>query len=247
VSQRTALITGANGGIGQVLCTSFQKAGWRVIASDQGDTNQSTADTYVTIELTRLCRDATYRSASILQLQDALGETGLHALINNAATQILAPVEQLTADNWHTSMDTNLLAPFLLSQAMLAILKKTRGSIINIASIHAQLTKPHFAAYATSKAALIGLTRSLAVELGGRIRINAICPAAIRTPMLEEGFESNPHGLEQLANFHPSSCIGTSEEVALAALYLAKDSGAFLNGAVIGLDGGIASRLHDPD
>ena len=90
------------------------------------------------------------------------------------------------------------------------------------------------------------MTRSLAVELGSRVRINAICPAAISTPMLEAGFEGNPQGLEQLAGYHPSGCVGSPEDVAEAALYLAKADGTFLNGAIIGLDGGIASRLHDP-
>ena len=179
-------------------------------------------------------------------LRAELGNGGLHVLINNAATQIVAPVEQLTTDDWHTTLDVNLISPFLLTQALLSELQKAQGSIINIASIHARLTKPHFAAYATSKAALVGLTRSLAVELGGRVRVNAICPAAIATSMLEAGFEANPHGLAKLASHHPSGCIGTTEDVARAALFLAEAEGAFLIGDVLGLDGGIASRLHDP-
>lgn len=247
MSKHTALITGANGGIGQVLCSSFQKAGWKVIATDKDNTNATTAHIYISMELKKLCRDSDYHDEKIRQVQAELGNSGLDALLNNAATQILAPVEQLTSDDWHTTMDTNLIAPFLLSQSLLPDLQKVKGSIINIASIHAQLTKPNFTAYATSKAALIGLTRSLAVELGDRIQVNAICPAAIVTPMLKQGFENNPLGLEQLAGFHPSGCIGTPEEVAQAALYLAEANASFLNGAIIGLDGGIASRLHDPD
>ncbi len=93
----------------------------------------------------------------------------------------------------------------------------------------------------------MGLTRSLAVELGGRVRVNAICPAAIKTSMLEADFENNPQGLAKLASHHPSGCIGTTEDVARAALFLTEAGSSFLNGTVIGLDGGIASRLHDPD
>jgi NAD(P)-dependent dehydrogenase (short-subunit alcohol dehydrogenase family) len=119
--------------------------------------------------------------------------------------------------------------------------------VINIASIHALLTKPRFSAYATSKSALIGLTRALAVELGGRVRVNAISPAAIATPMLESGFSEDPEGLNRLAAYHPSACIGVPDDVARAALCLAEVKGAFLNGAIVGVDGGIGARLHDPE
>ena len=247
MSQRTALITGANGDIGRALCAAFRGAGWRIIASDQDETAGSSVDAYHEMELARLCRDTAYRTEMLACLQAGLGNDGLHVLINNAATQIMAPVEQLTADDWHTTLDVNLIAPFLLTQVLLSELQKANGSVINIASIHAQLTKPRFTAYATSKAALVGLTQSLAVELGGRVRVNAICPAAITTSMLEAGFEGNPQGLVKLASYHPSGCIGTPEDVARAALFLAEADNSFLNGSVIGLDGGIASRLHDPD
>ena len=246
MSQRTVLITGANGGIGQALCGGFRNAGWNVIGSDRDAKAGSALDAYVSLDLARFCRDAAYRNEGLNVIQRAIPEGGLHALINNAAIQIVAPVEKLTSDDWRTTMDVNLLAPFLLTQALLQELEKAKGSAINIASIHAQLTKPQFTAYATSKAALVGLTRSLSVELGSRVRVNAICPAAIATPMLVDGFKGNPEGLKNLANYHPSGTIGTTDDVALAALYLAGSDSAFLNGTVLGLDGGIAARLHDP-
>ena len=247
MNQRTALITGANGDVGRALCATFSGAGWKIIATDQGDTAGSPVDAYHAVELARLCRDTTYQTERLACLRAELGNGGLHVLINNAATQVVAPVEQLTTDDWHTTLDVNLISPFLLTQALLSELQEAQGSVINIASIHARLTKPLFTAYATSKAALVGLTRSLAVELGGHVRVNAICPAAIATSMLEAGFDSNPDGLAKLASHHPSGCIGTTEDVARSALFLAEASSSFLNGTVIGLDGGIASRLHDPD
>lgn len=247
MSQRIALITGVNGGIGQTLCGTFQQAGWLVIGTDQQHTNASTADRYFTMDLVRLCRNHAYRSEKSKELITVTNHTGLNALINNAAIQILAPVEQLTTDDWHTTMDSNLIAPFILTKILLPELLKHKGSVINMGSIHALLTKPLFTAYATSKAALTGLTKAMAVELGDRIRVNAICPAAITTPMLAAGFADNPNGLKQLEKYHPSGCLGSPEEVAQAALYLAEVTGFFLNGTILGLDGGIASRLHDPD
>lgn len=246
MSQRSAFITGANGAIGQALCIAFKEAGWRVVGSDQDDAARFPIDGFVTIECGRLCSDSVYRKEIFSRIRAELQSSGLSVLINNAATQIVRPVEMLSVDDWHTTLDVNLVAPFVLTQFFLSDLQKVKGSVINIASIHAILTKPNFTTYATSKAALVGMTRSMAVELGSRVRVNAICPAAISTPMLEAGFEGDPKGLEQLGSFHPSDSVGTTRDVAEAALYLARAEGTFLNGAVIGLDGGIASRLHDP-
>ncbi|MCI5223252.1 MAG: SDR family oxidoreductase [Candidatus Electrothrix sp. AR4] len=244
---RVVLVTGANGGIGSALCSGFRENGWRVIATDQHRDNYSRVDTYVEVDLARLSRNETYAVEKNDQITAEIGKNGLHCLINNAATQRVAPVEQLTADDWHATLDTNVVAPFLLVRALLENLEKAGGGVINIASIHAQLTKPFFTAYATSKAALVGLTRSMAVEIGNRVRVNAICPAAIATPMLEAGFKKNPNGIAQLADFHPCGSIGSTDDMVQAALFLAGTESVFLNGAVLGLDGGIASRLHDPD
>jgi NAD(P)-dependent dehydrogenase (short-subunit alcohol dehydrogenase family) len=108
------------------------------------------------------------------------------------------------------------------------------------------LTKSGFAAYATSKAALAALTRSLAVELGGRVKVNSIRPAAISTPMLVDGFADNPAAMTDLLQYHPSGCIGSPEDVAKAALFLAENESPFLTGTELALDGAISSRLHDP-
>lgn len=101
-------------------------------------------------------------------------------------------------------------------------------------------------AYATSKAALAGLTRALAVDLGGRVRVNAIAPAAISTPMLEAGFEGRPESRAELDRFHPAGRIGRPDEVARAAVWLASEESGFLTGATLAVDGALGVRLHDP-
>jgi NAD(P)-dependent dehydrogenase (short-subunit alcohol dehydrogenase family) len=120
------------------------------------------------------------------------------------------------------------------------------GSFLAISSIHERLTKPGFVAYATSKAALSGMVRAMAVELGGTVRCNAICPAAIATPMLVAGFEGRPDALAALNAYHPVGRLGQPEEVAAAAVYACSDAAGFLNGSCIDLSGGISGRLHDP-
>ena len=117
---------------------------------------------------------------------------------------------------------------------------------MNIGSVHAQATKPGFVSYATSKAALHGLTKALAVDLGGAVRVCAIAPAAIATDMLEAGFEGRASEREQLDAFHPAGRIGKPQEVAKVVAFLLQREMAFLTGSILTLDGGILSRLHDP-
>jgi NAD(P)-dependent dehydrogenase (short-subunit alcohol dehydrogenase family) len=170
----------------------------------------------------------------------------LSVLINNAAIQILASTDTLSRADWRKTLDVNLLAPFFWTQVFLPELEEASGSVINISSIHAHLTKPSFVAYATSKSALSSLTRSLAVDLGGRVRVNAIEPAAIETEMLRHGFMGDTDLYARLAACHPSGTVGKPEDVANLALVLA-GAGQFLSGAIVSLSGGIDSRLHDPE
>lgn len=246
MTERTVVITGAAGGIGGVLCEKFHQEGWRVIASDKAQTCTALSHSYVPLDLARMCVDGKYRQERLEILRQEVPNGKLNALINNAATQIVAPFEELDVDAWIETININLLAPAFLTRQLLVELETGCGAVLNVASIHARLTKPRFSAYATSKAGLVGLTRALAVELGGRVRVNAICPAAISTLMLTGGFKKDPSGLTTLATHHPSGCIGTPHDVAEAALYLAGYESPFLTGIILGLDGAVASRLHDP-
>jgi len=243
---KTALVTGASGGIGQALCLAYRRAGYRVIATDlKGECED--ADLTIQADLIALVEDEGFRSGFLAELRDAIGSSGLTALVNNAALQIVRSSAELSVRDWQRTLDTNLLAPFLLIQGLLPELKRARGCAINIASVHARLTKPGFACYATSKAALVGMTRSLAVDLAGSVRVNAISPAATATPMLAQGFEGREEDLEALAGMHPSGRIAEPNEIARAAVFLASEEAAFINGAVLDVDGAIGSRLHDPE
>ena len=245
MKERAVIITGAAGGIGTALCCAFKDAGYRTIAVDK-QADQIICDAFVLIDLDHYCCDPLYRVEADERLLIAVGKTPLTVLVNNAAVQILGDTSSLSASDWQSSLNVNLLAPFFLAQSLLERLESGQGSIINISSIHASLTKPGFVCYATSKAALVGLTRSMAVDIGARVRVNAICPAAVMTPMLKAGFESKPELLADLAALHPVGRIGVPEEIAAATLFLASEKTGFLNGAILGIDGGIASRLYDP-
>jgi len=245
MSKEVVLITGANGGIGQAMCEIFKDRGWRVIATDLEKRAAVPVDHFMSIDLERMCHDDKYKDELVSLLHESVPD-GLNCLINNAASQIVRPIEELTAGDWRESLSVNLVAPFLLVQALLQKLELVRGCVINIASIHALLTKPEFSAYSTSKSGLVGLTRAMAVELGSRIRVNAIAPAAISTPMLTAGFDNHTKDMSELAGYHPAKSIGEPEDVARLAFFMAGLTSQFLNGSIVGLDGGIASRLHDP-
>lgn len=245
---RTALITGAGGGIGQALIDVFVDAGYEVIATDKIEQPAALAHVvYHRIDLGQLVCDGDYGRAEITDVRKCFAAQGLNVLINNAAIQMLGGVESLTLDDWRRSLDVNLLAPFLLTQGLMPELERAAGCVINISSIHSRLTKKGFVAYATTKAALSGLTRAMAIDLGQRVRINAIEPAAIGTDMLAAGFARRPDLYQELLAAHPQGRIGTPQEVAEVALAIAGNRFRFLHGACITLDGGISARLHDPD
>lgn len=248
MNQPKAVITGCLGGIGRALVQAFADAGYTVVGLDKAaepTPGGPLPHQYVSADLLALCTNSADRERVVTTLHGLVGSE-LAVLINNAAWQVVKPTASLTLEDWNTTQHVNVTAPFLLTQALLSPLEAAHGAVINIASIHGQLTKPEFVAYATSKTALIGMTRALAVDLGGRVRVNAVCPAAIATPMLVAGFEGRPEAYQQLADMHPAGRIGQPAEVARTCLMLADRQLGFLTGSCIGLDGGIGGRLHDP-
>ena len=193
------MITGAAGGIGQALVRTFCGAGYHVIGVDREPVAaMPSAAEFLCCDLARTVGDAEEGERVLDLIRQRVGSHGLRALVNNAAVQILGGVDSLDRTQWAATLEVNLLAPFFWTQGLLPQLQAVQGSVINISSIHARLTKPDFVAYATSKAALSGLTRAMAVDLRGRVRVNAIEPAAIGTAMLKAGFAGQPERFARL-------------------------------------------------
>lgn len=250
-SQRAkwALITGANGGIGQGLVHGFINAGYHILATDIHVSSIAPPHdnvVYVPADLEQYVRDESFAQTLNQTVMNILPNNKLNVLVNNAAIQLLGSVEDLDRACWQKNLDINLSAPFHLSQGMLPLLENCSGSIINISSIHASLTKKGFIAYATSKAALSGMTRAMATDLQDRVRVNAIEPAAIETKMLHDGFTQAPEKLNLLKKHHPVQSIGHPDDITQAALFLADPENSFLQGAILNVSGGIHNCLHDP-
>ena len=243
---RAVLVTGAAGGIGEALCAAFHGAGWRVVATDFRKPAPPQADAFIDIDLETLATDDRALAGFKGQVQNALGGEMLAALINNAAVQILGGTASVSAKDWERTLRVNLTAPFCLVQTFLADLEAANGVVINVGSVHAQATKPGFVSYATSKAAVHGLTRALAVDLGPRVRAVCLAPAAVATPMLLAGFADDAQAIADLKNMHPAGRLAQPNEIAEAAVAIADKPFLFSTGSTFWLDGGILSRLHDP-
>jgi NAD(P)-dependent dehydrogenase (short-subunit alcohol dehydrogenase family) len=243
--QKTVVITGVLGGIGGGLAKAFHENNYQVVGLDISSGQSPHCDKLIQFDLHTYCGDPDYKCKMDARFDEEIPE--LFVLINNAAVQLLSCLHDIKLSDWNQTLNVNLTGPLLLSQYFLPRLMESKGSIINIASIHQQLTKKKFISYATSKSALVGLTKALSVDLQGKVRVNAISPAAIDTQMLRDGFNNDESMVQKLNELHPSQRIGKPAEVSKLALLLAEDELGFINGANIQIDGGISNVLKDLD
>ena len=244
------VITGSSGGIGSALVDAFLSDNYSVVGIDSTDSGRNSVGfVEINADLCEFTKNENYREQILNQIKNHLPERlDDFVLINNAAVQILNPVSKLNLSDWDKTLTVNTMAPFFLVQGFLEQLIKTHGHVINISSIHSRLTKANFSCYATSKAALEALTRSLALELSvNGISVNAIAPAAIATQMLKDGFAEEPEKLKELENYHPAGMIGSPEQLGVFVKSITEQRGGFLTGSVLEFNGGIAAKLHDPD
>ena len=241
---RTAIVTGSEGGLGVALCAAFRAAGDRVVGVDL-KRRDSACDAFVELDLAALAAGPEAQAAAAEALRRAVGDQPLATLVNNAATQRLGRLDDLTHDAWRSTLAVNLTAPLFLIQSLAPDLERAGGTVINVGSVHSRASKPGFLAYATSKAVLAGMTRALALDLAPGIRVNAVNPAAIDTPMLRAGLHER--SLAALHEHHPAGRIAQPEEIARLVVFLASGDAAFMTGSTIDVDGGVLSRLHDPE
>ena len=243
-ASRSVILTGVSGGIGRAISSRLMASGWIVAGIDTVNP-ESPLEHFLPMDLADIAKpDEQAALQAFLGKVDA--QAPITALVNNAAVQELGTFDEVSAEMLNRSFAVNVTAPFVLAQCLHDRLARHQGSIINIGSIHGEQTKKGFLPYSVSKSALRGLTRALAIELGQSIKVNSIEPAAIATEMLKQGFENHPGKLKDLSALHPTGRIGTPQDIAELVRYLIEDAPAFLNGSIIGVDGGISSVLHDP-
>jgi NAD(P)-dependent dehydrogenase (short-subunit alcohol dehydrogenase family) len=234
--QRTALVTGAAGGIGVAVVDALEAAGWTVAATDMDGVSAPSGRPL------DLVADLTSRAACAGLVERTLARYGrLDLLVNNAATMTLAEPAPDTMDLWWRDFEVNLSAPLWLVQAALPALREAGGQVINMCSVSGLRGEPGFSAYAATKSALLGLTRSLARELAPAVRVNALAPGPTDTPQLARDAEFQGMTMPELHAFYASQMpIGrlvAPGEVAASVAFLA-DSAAF-TGECIQVNGGM--------
>jgi NAD(P)-dependent dehydrogenase (short-subunit alcohol dehydrogenase family) len=239
LSGKTALVTGASSGLGTHFAKCLGEAGAAVVlAARRADRLQSLQAELVSagIKAKRIDLDVT-SSHSVGAALDAAGSIDI--LVNNAGISIVKPALEMPEKDWDAVVDTNLRGAWLMAQgaAKRWVAAKQPGSIVNVGSILGLRTIGQVAPYNASKAGLIHLTRTLAMEWARyQIRVNAICPGYIETEM-NSAFWKTPGG-QKLIERIPQRRIGQPEHLDGALLLLASDAGEFMTGSVITVDGG---------
>jgi NAD(P)-dependent dehydrogenase (short-subunit alcohol dehydrogenase family) len=248
---RVAVITGSGSGIGRASALEFARAGARVVVVDinGGAVRDSVAQieseggTAVGVETDVASPESVQRLVA-----ETLRQFGaVHVLMNNAAIQVNKTVEDTTVEEWNREMAVNVGGIFLCCKYFFPHLRRTKGTIINMSSVNGFFTEPMCAGYCATKAAIIGLTKAMAIDHGKEgIRVNCICPGYIDAGLAEGYFEAQPDPQAARAaagKLHALWRIGRPEEVGRAAVFLASDEASFITGAALTVDGGFSSGL----
>jgi NAD(P)-dependent dehydrogenase (short-subunit alcohol dehydrogenase family) len=242
-NNQVVIVTGASGGIGLATAQRFGSEGARLVLVGTNQERLSQAAAAVEAAgaaavWARVC-DVSVEDQVQATLTETLQRYGrLDVIVNNAGRMLFKPIEEQTGADWLDILQVDLLGAFYFTKYAFRLMT-AGGSIVNVASIHARETTPMVAPYAAAKAALVSFTRSAALEGKARgIRVNAVLPGAIDTPMLWE----NPNVKAGIEKIDPAD-VGKPEDVAAAIAYLASGDAAFVQGAMLLVDGGRLSRL----
>lgn len=235
---KRVLITGGARGIGRATAERFLQEGCRVAVLDRDAAGCARLQQEMPALEAILCADVAQPEAirdAFIALDERLG--GLDILINNAGISLRRPFLDITPESWRTVIDTNLHGVFYVAQeAARRMLAAGSGVILNMGSTNGLMGYPYYADYNASKAGVIELTRTMALELAPSIRVNVICPGYIHTPMQEA--EYTPEMLRACASRIPLGRLGWPEEVAALFAFLACEEASFITGQAFIIDGG---------
>lgn len=247
--KKVVLITGADGGIGRAVVDLFLDKGWQVIGVDrrQEDMKQKKGFLYIKADISNPDQ------IKMMYAEIKRFSPVLDAVINNAAIQISKPLLETSVEEWDQTMASNLRSVFIVVKLAHPFLQAGGGgAIVNVSSVHAIATSTNISAYAASKGGLLALTRAMAIEFAAdNIRVNAVLPGAVDTPMLRESMKRGQFSeasiqmqLDNLANKTVNGRIGTPQEIARTIYFLTDNTqSSFMTGQALVIDGGATARL----
>ena len=237
---KVAVVTGAASGIGKAIAMEFAKQGATVVIADIDSAGQKIADSikggFVKVDVRK--------TDDVKKAFDFVGKRygKLDILVNNAGIYMQRALEQMSENEWDDVIDTNLKGAFLCSKYAVPLLKKTKGCIINISSGLGIVPEAESHAYCASKAGVIMLTKTMALAYAkDGLRVNAVCPGPIMTPLLEKAFSSKKE-INDYTKLNPLGRIGMPEDVAKVVAFLASDDASYVTGAAYTADGGESIR-----
>ncbi|MBI4902470.1 MAG: SDR family oxidoreductase [Acidobacteria bacterium] len=247
-----ALVTGANSGIGKAIATELGRAGADVVvnyvANDEAAAQVAGEIAAFGVRAIAVKADVSKEDqvqAMFARMQQEFG--GIDILVNNAGLQRDAPIHEMTLDQWNLVININLTGQFLCSREAVRMFKKqgqlpiskAMGKIICISSVHEVIPWAGHVNYAASKGGIMQLMKSMAQELAAEhIRVNSICPGAIRTPINKAAWET-PEALQSLMKLVPYKRIGEPEDIGKTTVWLASDDADYITGSSIFVDGGM--------
>jgi NAD(P)-dependent dehydrogenase (short-subunit alcohol dehydrogenase family) len=248
LTDEVVLVTGAARGIGRAIAAKAAEEGAAVALVDvladalhttTADLKQAGATVFAAVG------DITDETSVRRAVEQAASELGpATVLVNNAGKNAYADATRMTVEEWDSVFDVDLKGAWLMARAVLpGMIERRHGSIVNIASIHSSLTTAGMFPYAAAKSGLVGMTRSLALDVAPHnVRVNAVSPGFIATDLLEEFFDTIPGARATALDVHPLGRIGTPENVAEVVCFLASEAAAFVTGANWSVDGGLGVR-----
>jgi NAD(P)-dependent dehydrogenase (short-subunit alcohol dehydrogenase family) len=247
--RKVVLITGAASGIGAGIAELFAESGYAVAVVDLDLAGAKRIAAKLGKPAIAFAADIADEAQARTAIESTVREFGyISVLINNAGIEVSGSVSDLSPTQWDRQIAVNLRGAFLMSHHAIPAMRERGGVILHISSVHANVSWAGSAAYDATKAGLIGLTRAMAVDHGPEgIRVNAICPGYIDTPLMEKWLESVPDRnatMRQVLSVHPVGRIGTPRDVAQAALFLASDAASFISGTSLVVDGAMTAQGH---